>query len=1203
MGRRRPSAFAVARIALWTLLLIAPRGSDAAPPETFEISADNGTLSESGTEDIITLNGNVRLRHGTTLITADTGRYLRLARLAVLSGHIVIRDTTTTIEANQASYYRDQELAILEGAVVLRDKDLTLTGEHLSYDRRLKKATATNNPVLTQKNQTLTAATVTYDRAADMILGEGRVHGVDTKEKTEVWGDRVAYNRKSKSGFLTGSPRLVTQESGPNAKTTVLTAREIRFQDTPRVVTALDSVRVTRGEFTGRGDTLVLFDAENRAVFTGHPEAWDSQSRVRADSLDLYFTGHTLDRARAVQHSIAPAHLEYVGAPRDTTGHGRRSGRGRESVTLEGPLFYLTFANEDVRTVDVAPPATGAYHYDEPGRPERTEINEVAGDTIHAELSDNRVERVTVSGQAAGTYRYYPKNSPSSEDRVTYSAPRIEFKVNEDRILLTHGAQITHGETKLEAPTIIFNSNSEALRAEGAITLNDSGDQITGRALTYELESGQGTIEQGRTRLERGFYQGSELRKVDDKTYAVRNAVYTTCDLPSPHYGISARQMKIQVGKRVIAKPVAFYIGKVPIFALPFYVIPIQKDRHSGMLFPQMDFGFSQPEGRFFRNLGYYWAPSQYWDATAILDYAEGNPYAYPATVGHATWRLSAQYSVRRVPLSGNFSSSYMTPTYERGPHEWRLDAQHSQTLPGQISASASANFASSAAAYSGIDTSPEAQRNSRNLQSRALFSRTWPDVSVSVGLDRNQILALPADSAHGLAAVPGSVSGTAPSVSVYLPTKPLGVKRAPGQPARLPFLASTYLSIQSTFVNQYNSAGSALWAPGIHSVRKLTSDVSLTDARRFGWLSISPSARVTDVRYDHDLRHRALAGFDQFSAGLNASATFYGYFLHRIGPLTGVRHVLSPSVSYSVTPGIGGFLYQEPIGDTTQLVSRFPDRENRTASGAQQLTFTLGQRVQMRFALGERVIKLDNLISTNTSASYDLAHGRFTGPIFSTMRIAPTQHLTADVSWQNVAPRGHERWGQFQNLNISLSSNLAGGGKWSGLAESPRAVPREPFVDVMRRGVRGETPPVDTLAGAPQVPAADSLLAGAPAIPAASEPARGQQPWSFQIAAGATRSSFTRRFDRVFSSGSLDVQLTSNWRASYSLAYDFSTGQISSQDYSIYRSLHCWEARFVRRYNGGSWEYYFRIGVKDLPEVYLEKGSRYIGTPHIPTF
>ncbi len=50
---------------------------------------------------------------------------------------------------------------------------------------------------------------------------------------------------------------------------------------------------------------------------------------------------------------------------------------------------------------------------------------------------------------------------------------------------------------------------------------------------------------------------------------------------------------------------------------------------------------------------------------------------------------------------------------------------------------------------------------------------------------------------------------------------------------------------------------------------------------------------------------------------------------------------------------------------------------------------------------------------------------------------------------------------------------------------------------------------------------------------------------------------------------------------------------EIASQEYAIYRDMHCWEARFVGRYYDDEWQYYFRINVKALPEIQGESGVK----------
>jgi hypothetical protein len=75
--------------------------------------------------------------------------------------------------------------------------------------------------------------------------------------------------------------------------------------------------------------------------------------------------------------------------------------------------------------------------------------------------------------------------------------------------------------------------------------------------------------------------------------------------------------------------------------------------------------------------------------------------------------------------------------------------------------------------------------------------------------------------------------------------------------------------------------------------------------------------------------------------------------------------------------------------------------------------------------------------------------------------------------------------------------------------------------------------------------------------------------------------------------------QLSPAWAAEYSASLDVTHHSIQTQQFVITRDLHCWQAVFTRVFVvGGEAEYYFRIGVKDQKEVYMERGTRGIRGP-----
>ena len=61
---------------------------------------------------------------------------------------------------------------------------------------------------------------------------------------------------------------------------------------------------------------------------------------------------------------------------------------------------------------------------------------------------------------------------------------------------------------------------------------------------------------------------------------------------------------------------------------------------------------------------------------------------------------------------------------------------------------------------------------------------------------------------------------------------------------------------------------------------------------------------------------------------------------------------------------------------------------------------------------------------------------------------------------------------------------------------------------------------------------------------------------------------------------------------------YDIVKQEMADQTIEIYRNLHCWEGRITWIPSGFREGFYFRINIKALPEIKLEKGGTGLGTP-----
>ena len=237
-----------------------------------------------------------------------------------------------------------------------------------------------------------------------------------------------------------------------------------------------------------------------------------------------------------------------------------------------------------------------------------------------------------------------PKTSSTGLDTTLYyDAATIDVRAPDKKIYLIGNADVKYKTIHLTAGKIEVDWNTNLITAEGIPdtvfvpvensndsvktvvwnglpVLSDAGDVMKGFKMIFNFKTDKGRIIKGRTEFEGGYYSGESMKKVSKKIINFSNGYFTSCDKEDePHFHFKSRRIKVVIGEKVIAKPVVMFLGHIPVAAMPFAVFPNKKGRTSGLLIPT--YGESASEGRFIRGLGYYWAASEYYDASMKIDY------------------------------------------------------------------------------------------------------------------------------------------------------------------------------------------------------------------------------------------------------------------------------------------------------------------------------------------------------------------------------------------------------------------------------------------------------------------------------------------------------------------------------------------------------------------------------------------------------
>ncbi|MEN9685206.1 MAG: hypothetical protein RLZZ28_992 [Bacteroidota bacterium] len=243
---------------------------------------------------------------------------------------------------------------------------------------------------------------------------------------------------------------------------------------------------------------------------------------------------------------------------------------------------------------------------------------------------------------------------------IRYKAADSGVLIMESKELFLYGKATTnYKDLKVEAATIHYDQQSQTVKAYGETDTTGSpmskpqfteGDMKTiSDSIAYNLKNGKGITKN--TYLQEGeiFVNARYLKKISADEAFAKDALFTTCNLDTPHFAFRARRMKIINNKLGVTGRIYPEVESVPLpmVFLPFGIFPLNKVRHSGILFPSL--ATSEDFGLGLEGLGYYKVFNDNFDATT-----RANIYSY----GGWSLNLNSKYIVR-YKYTGNLNVTF----------------------------------------------------------------------------------------------------------------------------------------------------------------------------------------------------------------------------------------------------------------------------------------------------------------------------------------------------------------------------------------------------------------------------------------------------------------------------------------------------------------------------------------------------------------
>jgi len=1087
--------------------------------------------------------GNVRLKLDSTYVTSDTVIWLREKDVIKFFGQVKAHDSLQNLEAKRISYYHRDSLMIAEDDVVMvnRADSVRTESRFARYDRKEGIVYLEGDPRLylnypDQNNLvTVTADYLTFYLKSNQGIARQRV--VIAHKDVKATCDSADFYLKERKLYLHGQPYAVQKQSN-------LKGKEMRISFSGRQI---DRINVT--------DSAQAFFVETPDSIK---ESLAGSSQLSGKTIDFYFDQNDVRKISAT----GSARSEYYPAPNDTTGSGENF--------VSGDSIFVYVKNHQITKAEISGGAEGVYIT----RSKKTDSTTVsqkndslamtstAIDTlppIEQKISDTSRSK-TDSGLIADSSLL---STTSFNDSVHYQGRFLEF-FNDSRIIrMTGNAVVRREAVILFADKIDYDITKRVLLAVAAVdssgdstkikplSLKDSNEEIFGSKLAFNIDTKKGLIENANTKYEQMYYGGTDIYKDKERIFYIENGNLTSCDLAEPHFHFSSKKIKVIHNDRVIARPVTLYIETLPVMTIPYYVFPLKRGRHSGIL--QFKFGNFERGNMFFENVGYYWAASDYWDVTTSFDYRENVGVGVNGSLTY----------VKRYVYQGGFSGSYEWAEQElvdrtNRSYAWSIKGSHKQTLPYDIGFVAYANFVSDKT-YNTYYTTDPYERLNRIMTSRANFNKRFNIGSLALNFEHSDQI----DENKRTSKIPsGSFSLTQ--------FNPFGSGKEVDGKLIQRWYNNFYLGYNNSF-SITRSQSKLSDSKSYKNFSYLNHNVSLSSRQKlFGYFNVGPTLSAQETWYyvNRSAKTDSLGIIGNrayrrgaVSAGVSADTKLYGTFSVNQFGLLAIRHVLSPSLSFSWAPDI----------TKNGLVRNYVGVGGGGAR-RKSMTFGLGQLFQAKIRDGEQEKKLD-LLNISSSASYNF---EAKGQKLSTLETSFSSSLLKNISLSGSMSHdlydytGKLRWWSPRMRSFSISSSFQARGS---------------VADNFTRRNAGETSFQDSLnLYQNQGMVMDSAISGP-----------GGTSWNLNVRYGFGESGLLTgtTVKEHWVEFDIMMNLTPNLQVDYHQRYDFVRHQTISKTIDLHRKLHCWEGHFSWQPEGSIQQFEFRIYVTAIPDIKFEKSKR----------
>jgi lipopolysaccharide assembly outer membrane protein LptD (OstA) len=947
------------------------------------------------------------------------------------------------------------------------------------------------------------------------------------------------------------------------------------------------NIRINNSDQTITADNGEIHNDDSKIILRNNVRIINNEQKVKGEIIELSFKNQKIESLQVLQNgTIFSANYGYEKIDENKN--------AVEKVDiLKGKLINVKMNDNVISEIELIGMASSLIHLYEDSLYQGT--NEISGDKITLRLKNNNATNLESEGGVIGQFN--PSATNISQEKVDYKGRRVEFDTNRQQSKMFGEANIYQEGMDLTAAQINIDWNSNILEAFDKNPFNDDEylqptlvengrEPVSGKSMIYNIKDRKGKVLAGSTKVQNNMYMGKQITTVTDSTFYIEDCIFTSCD-PSKFY-LGSKQVKIIYGDKVIAKPLNIVIGGVPIFGIPMAIFPhTNKERRSGWIMPS--FGSSENRGNYLDGLGYYFAPNDYFGSENSLIFADRQGIIL---------KSKNQYK-NRYKFSGNFNFEVrkhlnsneqdIAKLNESNKTDFSLNWNHNQILRKDQSFRSNVSYYSNGEYNRETSIDPLKRLNQQAI-SNATYSKRWKNknLSLSVNVSNKQDLMSKnkVNSNSIFYQNPTSLNSTITENNSTLPSINfrIGRKNLFKNSNNL-FLSGVQWNYSSRILNnsknfyraeeimddesityqwEKNENGDVITSNETNTMFKNNFSIN-APFTLFDYIAVNPNININSdfvsrfrqvsLNADDEVEFNEIEKFKNRTTGnlsLSMTTKIYGILPIRIGNISSVRHVMTPSITYSYSPNyLNNNSYFQEFNEeyydyfSGSLIGSTPRNSNK------KINFSLGNVFQAKYSDGDNEEKI-NLFSWKINTGYNLNSEEFKlSNLNSSIRSNLKNGTNIDLNLT------HDFYEYDSENNIRLDK----------LNTMPRLTGIRLSTNFTLKGKQSDNKNNTNLSK--ETAAFINDLSS--------------NNWQSRlgISYAVNKINPDNKIENFWLNSNTSINVTSNWKLNYNARFNLIDKNIVRHNLTLYREIDCWELFVDWTPNGYAKGLYFRLNLK----------------------